>query len=624
MFWAALETAACDRYAPAMNKPFQTFEDQSDPTQSAPRVAALRAELYRLGLDGFLIPRADEHQGEYVPKRAERLSWLTGFTGSAGLAAVLTKKAALFVDGRYTLQARDQADTDLFETLDLMNDGPTKWLEEALSKNGKLGYDPWLHTQGAVERFRIALERVGATMVPTIVNPVDSIWANQPPPPVALATPHPESLAGETSDAKRSRIAAELAKRAIDAAVLTMPDSICWLLNIRGNDVPHTPFALSFAIQYADGALDLFIDERKTTPILKAHLGNRVRLRVPSEFGPALDDLKGKRVQADPVTAAAFVFDRLHHAGAAILRAADPVQLPKACKNAVELDGVRRAHVRDGAALSRFLAWLAREAPKGGLSEIDTVVKLEEFRRQTGALKDVSFDSISGAGAHGAVVHYRVTTKTDRKLETGQLFLIDSGAQYEDGTTDVTRTVAVGQPTEEMRDRFTRVLKGHIALATARFPAGTNGAQLDSFARRPLWEMGLDYGHGTGHGVGAYLSVHEGPQNISPRGTAQALMPGMICSNEPGYYKTGAYGIRIENLVVVCEVAIVGAEKQTLGFETITLAPIDLALVERELLSADEASWLNAYHADVRAKIGPLLADDPATLQWLEHSTRAI
>ena len=606
-----------------MNKPFQTFDDQSDATQCAPRLNLLRAELTRRGLDGFLIPRSDEHQGEYVPKRAERLAWLTGFTGSAGLAAVLTEKAAVFVDGRYTLQVRDQTDTSLFETLDLMNDVPTKWLEENLEKGAKLGYDSWLHTQGAVERYRIALDRVGAILVP-VDNLIDSVWADQPPPPVARAVPQPGELAGETSEAKRGRIASELATRNIDAAILTMPDSICWLLNIRGADVPHTPFALSFAILNSDSSLDLFIDARKTSPELMVHLGNRVRVRPPEEFGPALDALTAKRVQADPTTGAAFVFDRLHAGGATVVRSADPVQLPKACKNAIELDGVRRAHVRDGAALSRFLAWLAREAPKGELTEIDTVVQLEEFRRKTGALKDVSFDSISGAGAHGAVVHYRVTRKTDQKLENGQLFLIDSGAQYEDGTTDVTRTVAIGEPSAEMRDRFTRVLKGHIALATARFPEGTTGAQLDSFARRPLWDVGLDYGHGTGHGVGAYLSVHEGPQNISPRGTAQALKPGMICSNEPGYYKTGAYGIRIENLVVVHEVPMPGAEKKILGFETITLAPIDLELVEPVLLTPEEESWINAYHAEVRAKVGPLLKDDQAALLWLEQATRAV
>jgi Xaa-Pro aminopeptidase len=608
-----------------MNKPFQSFDEHGDSSQCAPRLAALRAELARRGLDGFLVPRADEHQGEYVPKRAERLAWLTGFTGSAGMAAVLKDKAAVFVDGRYTLQVRNQTDTSLFDTLDLMNDGPANWLEANLGQNMKLGYDPWLHTQGGVERLRQSVERVGANLVPMPSNPIDAVWKDQPPPPTARAVPHPLELAGESSEAKRIRLAEDLTRRRIDAAVVTLPDSICWLLNIRGADVPHTPFALSFAILQGSGELDLFMDERKSSPELKRHLGNRVRVRAPSEFPAELGTMKGKRVLADPVTAAAFVFDRLNEAGATIVRAADPAQLPKACKNPTELAGVRKAHVRDGQALSRFLAWLAREAPKGGLTEIDTVVQLEEFRRKTGALKDVSFDSISGAGPHGAIVHYRVTKKTNRKIEPGQLFLIDSGAQYEDGTTDVTRTVAIGEPSVEMRDRFTRVLKGHIALGTAHFPEGTNGAQLDSFARRPLWEAGLDYGHGTGHGVGAYLSVHEGPQNISPRGTAQALKPGMICSNEPGYYKTGAYGIRIENLVVVTELPpIPGGEKTMMGFETITMAPIDLTLVEPSLLTPDEKDWLNAYHARVREAVAPGLADDTEASAWLEQATRPI
>ena len=608
-----------------MNKPFQTFDEQGDASQSAARMRALRSELAKRGVDGFMIPRADEHQGEYVPKRAERLAWLTGFTGSAGLAIVLMEKAAIFVDGRYTLQVRNQTDTSLFETLDLMNDGPTNWLEANLTKGAKLGYDPWLHTQGAIERFRISAERAGATLVPLSPNAVDQIWPDQPEPPHARAVPHPLELAGETSQAKRARLAEDLKKRGADAAVLTLPDSICWLLNIRGADVPHTPFALSFAVLNADSSVDLFIEPRKSSAELLQHLGNEVRVRAPGDFGPALDALSPKSVLADPQWSAAFVFDRLERAGAKIIRASDPCQLPKACKNEAELAGTRRAHIRDGAALSRFLAWFAREAPKGHLTEIDTVEKLESFRQATGALKDVSFDSISGAGPHGAIVHYRVTKKTNRRIELDQLFLIDSGAQFVDGTTDVTRTVAVGKPTSEMRDRFTRVLKGHIQLALARFPEGTTGAQLDAFARRPLWDAGLDYGHGTGHGVGSYLSVHEGPQSISPRGTTQALKAGMICSNEPGYYKTGEYGIRIENLVVVREAGeIPGGEKKMLGFETITMAPIDLNLVESAMLTEAEKTWLNAYHETVRGALSRGLADDAPTRAWLEQATRAI
>jgi len=608
-----------------MNKPFQTFDEQGDASLCGARVAALRAELKRRGVDGFLVPRSDEHQGEYVPKRAERLSWLTGFTGSAGLAAVLMEKAAVFVDGRYTLQVRNQTDTTLFETLDVMNDGPSNWLEANLLKGAKLGYDPWLHTRGAIERFKISVERAGGTMVPLIPNAVDSVWPDQPEPPHARAVPHPLELTGETSESKRARLAEDFKKRGVDAAVLTLPDSICWLLNMRGADVPHTPFALSFAVLSADASADLFIDPRKVTPELRQHLGNQVRVRGPEEFAPALDALSGKSVLADPQWSAAFIFDRLERAGAKITRASDPCQLPKACKNEAELNGTRRAHVRDGEALSRFLAWFAREAPKGGLTEIDTVEKLEAFRQATGALKDVSFDSISGAGAHGAIVHYRVTKKTNKRIEMDQLFLIDSGAQFVDGTTDVTRTVAVGTPSAEMRDRFTRVLKGHIQLALTRFPEGTTGAQLDAFARRPLWDAGLDYGHGTGHGVGSYLSVHEGPQSISPRGTQQALKPGMICSNEPGYYKTGEYGIRIENLVVVREMGTVpGGEKAMLGFETITMAPIDLACVDVSLLSEAERAWLNEYHARVRSALLPELGGDADVRAWLEQATRAV
>ena len=605
-----------------MNMPFQTFDEQSDSSRSAERLSSLRAELTRRGIDGFIIPRADEHQGEYVPKCAERLAWLTGFTGSAGLAIVLREKAAIFVDGRYTLQAKNQTDTSLFEPLDVVNDGPANWIETNLPKGAKIGYDPWLHTQSAVERLQVSVERAGAQLIACDGNPLDAIWTDRPPPPASRATPHSLEFAGETSASKRARISDDLKKRHADAAVLTLPDSICWLLNIRGTDVPHTPFVLAYAILHADGTADLFMRTHKATPELLKHLGGEVRLRETAEFVAALDAFKDKTVIVDPVWAASAIFRRLEQAGARIERASDPCQLPKACKNEVELQGARRAHVRDGQALSRFLSWLAREAPKEKLTEIDTVEKLESFRRETGA-KDISFDSISGAGPHGAIVHYRVTQKTNRPVRNGELFLIDSGAQYDDGTTDVTRTVAIGQPTAEMQDRFTRVLKGHIQLALARFPEGTTGGQLDAFARKPLWDAGLDYGHGTGHGVGSYLSVHEGPQSISSRGTAQALKPGMICSNEPGYYKTGEYGIRIENLVIVQPPEEVPqGEKKMLSFETITMAPIDLNLVEVPMLTPAERKWLNAYHAEVRAAVAPGLNDADRT--WLQQATRPI
>jgi Xaa-Pro aminopeptidase len=452
------------------------------------------------------------------------------------------------------------------------------------------------------------------------------VWPDQPEAPTAKAIVHDMNLAGESAEAKRTRIAEDVKSQGADAAVITMPDSICWLLNIRGGDVPHTPFALSFAIQNADGSTDLFMDERKSSPELLKHLGNAVRLRDPSEFAPSLDALKGKTVVADPGTASAAIFDRLTKAGAKIKRGVDPVQLPKACKNPVEIEGTRKAHIRDGAALSNFLHWLAREAPNGHLTEIDAAKTLEGFRARTGSLRDLSFDSISGAGSNGAVVHYRVNNGTNRPIRNNEIFLIDSGGQYPDGTTDVTRTIIVGTATDEMKDRFTRVLKGHIALATVRFPEGTPGAALDGFARHALWQAGLDYDHGTGHGVGSYLSVHEGPQNISKRYTVtQALKPGMICSNEPGYYKNGEYGIRIENLIVVSDAGPVAGgdpQRKFMAFETITLAPIDLELVAPDLLSTDEKAWLNAYHARVRETVGPLV--DEETRPWLEQATRAI
>jgi Xaa-Pro aminopeptidase len=605
-----------------MDKPFQTFDDRSDAAQCAPRLAALRAELARRGLDGFIVPHSDEYQSEYLPARGERLAWLTAFTGSAGAAVVLRDKAAVFVDGRYTLQVQQQTDTKLFEPRDLVSEGVGAWIEANVPKGAKLGYDPWVHTAGGVDALRISAERTGAVLVVCETNPIDAVWKDQPGPPLAKAMPHGLALAGESAESKRTRIAEDIKKSGADAAVVTLSDSICWLLNMRGADTPHTPFVLSYAILNADGSADLFMDARKSSPELLAHFGNAVRLREPDEFPAALDALMAKTVIADPSTCPSAVFDRLGKAGAKVKRGSDPCQLPKACKNPVEIEGARKAHIRDGAALTKFLAWFKREAPNGGLTEIDVAETLEGFRRETGALCDLSFDSISGAGSNGAVVHYRVTRKTNRPVRNNEMFLIDSGAQYPDGTTDVTRTLIVGVATEEMRDRFTRVLKGHIALATARFPEGTSGSALDAFARRPLWDAGLDYDHGTGHGVGSYLSVHEGPQNISKRPINQPLKPGMIVSNEPGFYKTGEYGIRIENLVVVSEPKDVGGEREMMEFETITLAPIDLDLVEASLLSPAERDWLNDYHLRVYETLSPLV--DEETRLWMARATRAV
>jgi Xaa-Pro aminopeptidase len=587
------------------------------------RPARLREELARRGLDGFIVPRADEHQGEYVPPCGQRLAWLTGFTGSAGLAIVLRDRAALFVDGRYTLQAAAQADTGLFEICHLIDEPPPRWLAAALKPGMVLAYDPWLHTPHEVERLRAAAEKAGAMLRPLTDNPLDRVWSERPAAPVAPVVAHPEPFAGESAASKRIRIGRVLQEEDVAAVVLTMPESIAWLLNIRGADVPHTPLPLSFAVLHQDGAVMLFIDRRKLVPGLDRHLGNAVTVLPPEQLGPALDKLAaaGGRIQVDPAGAAAWVFDRLEAAGAKIHRAADPCLLPKACKNSIELDGTRAAHCRDGAALSRFLAWLAREAPRGGLSEIAASDRLEAFRREGEHFRDLSFPTISGAGSNGAIVHYRATPETEKRLEPGTLYLLDSGAQYLDGTTDVTRTVAIGEPTEEMRDRFTRVLKGHIALALARFPKGTTGTQLDGFARRALWQRGLDYDHGTGHGVGSYLGVHEGPQRISKAASTQPLLPGMIVSNEPGYYKTGAYGIRIENLVLV-QPADGSAEREMLGFETLTLAPIDRNLIDSSLLEEEEIAWLDRYHARVRETLTPLV--DADTARWLVEATQPI
>ena len=592
---------------------------------AAGRLAALRARFVAAGLDGFVVPHADEHQNEFLPPHAERLAWLTGFTGSAGMAVILADQAAIFADGRYTLQVRAQVEADLYSYHHLIDEPVAEWLEKNLSKGARLGYDPWLHGVRSVERLREACDKAGAELAAVEGNPIDAVWSDQPPPPLTPVVPHELRFAGRASADKRQDLAEKLTAIDTVAVVLTQPDSIAWLLNVRGNDVAHTPLPLSFAILNADATVDWFVDPAKVSDDLAAHLGNGVSRHAPDALGTALDKLgKAKsRVQACPDTAPSWVFDRLAGAGADIRRAADPVTLPKAIKNDTELDGTRAAHRRDGAALTRFLAWLGATAPDGNVTEIGAKDKLADIRDAGDRFRQLSFGTISGAGANGAIVHYRVTPETDRTLGDGELYLIDSGAQYLDGTTDVTRTVAIGTPSAEMRDRFTRVLKGHIAIAMVRFPAGTTGAQLDTLARQFLWQSGLDYDHGTGHGVGSYLGVHEGPQRISKAGTAQALQAGMIVSNEPGYYKEGAYGIRIENLVAVVSAETVeGGEREMLGFETLTLAPIDRACVEAALLSEAERAWLDAYHARVMSEIGPLV--DDGTRAWLATATQPL
>jgi Xaa-Pro aminopeptidase len=586
------------------------------------RLTALRAELLRRGLAGFICPRSDEHQGEYVAPHAERLSWLTGFSGSAGLAIVLADRAAIFVDGRYTIQVRAQVDCSLFEPMHVTEAPPSAWLAARAPRGGRIGFDPRLHTPEGLARLRDGAARAGAELVALEDDPLDAIWVRRPPAPISPVVPHPERFAGRGSAAKRTEVAERIARDGHAAAVVSDPASIAWLLNVRGADVPHTPLPLSFAVLHADGGVDWFVERLKLDREVAPLLGNQVRIEPPSAFGDALAALGARRarVLVDSATASEWIQARL--AGAEVVRGQDPCALPKARKNEAELAGARAAHLRDGAALARFFAWLAAEAPGGGVDELEATAQLLGQRRRGEHFRDTSFDTISGAGPNGAIVHYRSTPATNRRLAPGELYLVDSGAQYLDGTTDVTRTVAIGTPSAEHRDRFTRVLRGHIAIATARFPRGTSGSQLDAFARRPLWEAGLDFDHGTGHGVGSYLSVHEGPHRISKMPNVVALEPGMIVSNEPGYYRTGAYGIRIENLVAVRELDLQGAERPMLGFETLTLCPIDLSLVDATAMEAAEVAWLDAYHARVARALAPLL--DASTSRWLAEATRPI
>jgi Xaa-Pro aminopeptidase len=590
---------------------------------STDRVDKLREQLAKDGLDGFIVPRTDEHQGEFVAPRAERLRWLTGFSGSAGLAIVLKDAAAIFIDGRYTLQVRQQTITETFKPHHLIESPADKWISATLPDGGRLGYDPWLHAQSSIDKYAKAAEKAGGELVAVTHNPLDAVWDDQPAAPISPIVPHDISYAGRSSANKRQELAASLAEDGIDAAILTLPDSIAWLLNVRGSDVQHTPLPLSYAVLHDNGSVDWFVDQRKLSPGLTETLGNAVAVQPLASFGETLEALAAKSatVKVDPATVAAYVFDRLE--GAEVVRSEDPCTLPKALKNEVEIAGTRAAHTRDGKALTRFLSWFADTAPSGGLTEIAASDRLRAFRSETGALRDLSFPTISSGGPNGAVVHYNATAETNREIGQGELYLVDSGAQYLDGTTDVTRTVAVGTPSAEMKDRFTRVLKGHIAIATARFPEGTTGGQLDTLARAPLWQAGLDFDHGTGHGVGSYLGVHEGPHRISKGGGGVALKPGMVVSNEPGYYKADSFGIRIENLVVVRPCAeLEGSERPTLEFETLTLAPIDLNLVDTSLMTASEIDWLNAYHARVRDIMQEGLPDDEKV--WLETATREI
>jgi len=593
----------------------------------ADRLQALREQLKRDRLDGFVVPLTDEHMSEYVGAYAQRLAWLTGFQGSAGTAVVLPQEAAIFTDGRYTIQVRQQVSADEWEYVGVPATSVSSWLGAHAPDGGRIGYDPWLHTRAWVEEAKKALAEKGAELVAVNTNPIDAVWPDKPMPSDATLAVQADDLAGKSSPAKRAEIADWLAERKADAVVLSALDSIAWAFNIRGTDVSHTPVALAYAVVNADGTADFFVAEEKVTDEVRKHLGNAIRIHDRSAFAPALKGFAGKRVAADPGSAVAAIFDALDAGGAKILSLRDPVILAKAIKNPAEIAGQKAAQARDGAALSRFLKWFEETAPKGGLTEMSAADRLQAFREETGVLKDLSFDTISATGPNGAIPHYKVTDESSLPIELGQLYLVDSGGQYADGTTDVTRVMPVGEASEEMKDRFTRVLKGHIAIATAIFPDGTTGAQLDSFARRPLWEVGLDYGHGTGHGVGSYLSVHEGPQRIAqpyyPGGQSlEPLREGMFLSNEPGYYKAQEFGIRIENLVLVTKQLISGAEQTMLGFETLTFAPIERTLILPSLLTEQELAWLNSYHAEVLRILGPQLSGDE--LKWLEAKCAAI
>ena len=594
---------------------FQTFQSTTTPDQGPPRLAALREEMAGEGIDAFLVPRADAHQGEYVADRDERLAWLTGFTGSAGFAAILKDEAGVFVDGRYTLQVRAQVADD-FTPVAWPSTKLEAWLGERLADGATLGFDPWLHTAKEVETLDKALSPKGVTLRHT-ENLIDRIWENQPALPAGRVEDQPLELTGRSSAEKRADLAKVLKDAGQSAVVLTLPDSISWLLNLRGRDLSHTPVVLAFAIVHADATVDLFtrpskFSDHDTDPDIRIHRTEK--------FAPALGALEGK-VRIDRATAPLAVSDIVASAGAEVVWGSDPCALPKAKKSEAEIAGTRQAHLRDGAAMVEFLAWLDQKAPKGKLTEIDVVKKLEGFRRATNALRGISFDTICGAGPNGAIVHYRVTDETNRPVRPGELLLIDSGGQYVDGTTDITRTVAVGDVGDEEKACFTKVLKGMIAISLARWPRGLAGRDLDPLARAALWRTGFDYDHGTGHGVGVYLGVHEGPQRLS-RISEVPLEPGMILSNEPGYYREGAFGIRIENLVVVRDAEKQGDNRDQLSFETLTYVPIDRRLVDADALDRDERTWLNTYHAEVLDKLGPRLS--AGARNWLTDACQPV
>ncbi len=602
----------------------QTFTESTTPAFGPRHVPLIRAAMKAQGLDGFIIPHEDEHQNEYLPAANDRLAWASGFTGSAGAAVILTDKAAVFADGRYTIQVRAQVDPAVFEIRDLVEGGVPAYLAEATSKGQVIGYDPRLHSPDALAHLKSALARSGASLKPVSPNPLDLAWGtDRPDQPMAPVWPHALEFAGEDSQSKRSRISAALTAAGADAAVITAPASIAWLFNVRGGDVSRTPLPLAQALVRADGTARLFLDPAKVTPDLGAWLGNQVQLDTPNDLADALADLKGKSVLVDPAQSSAWYFDALESAGARVVRGEDPCALPRACKNPVEIAGTLSAHVRDGVALTRFLHWIATEAQTSLPDEIEVATRLEAFRDEVEGLRDLSFNTIAAARGNAALPHYHPSERSNTRTVPGSLLLVDSGGQYPDGTTDVTRTMAIGTPTREMQERFTLVLQGHLALAALRFPTGTTGSAMDVLARAPLWARGLDYDHGTGHGVGVYLGVHEGPHRIAKLPNFVALRPGMIVSNEPGFYKEGEYGIRIENLQYVTEAhTIAGGERPMHGFKALTLAPIDRNLILADMLSPAEQAQLDAYHARVLAELGPRL--EPEVRKWLEAACAPI
>lgn len=596
---------------------FQTYDVTGGPEFGQKHLPKLRKKMTDAGLDLFLVPHEDEYQNEYLPDCNERLMWVSGFTGSAGAAIIGSRSATMFVDGRYTLQVRQQVDEALFAFTKLEGGGMAKWLRDNVTAGQVVGFDPRLHSPTGLARIRDAVSLAGGITRSLEQNPIDAAWDNRPAAPLTQVTIQTEDLAGKSHAEKRAEIGKSISDNGADAALITAPASIAWLLNIRGSDVQCTPLPLSTAIIDKAGHVQLFIAPEKLSDPVRAHFGNGVSVQAEDALNDGLCALAGQTVIADPNTASAWHVDALKAAGAKVKSTSDPIALPKAKKNAIEIKGTEAAHIRDGAALVRFLHWLDTDAQSGNVDEIEAATQLERCRRVDTSIRDLSFESISGAGSNGAVVHYRVNTGTVQKLERGSLFLIDSGGQYPDGTTDVTRTVPIGDPTQEMRERFTLVLKGHIALATVRFPVGTTGSNLDALARYPLWQAGLDYDHGTGHGVGVFLGVHEGPQRISKAPNKVALEPGMIVSNEPGYYKAGEYGIRIENLQYVTAThSIDGGERDMLGFTNLTLAPIHRDLIVTEMLTATERAYMDAYHASVMKHVGPLVEGD--VKEWLQ------